>query len=74
VLSFEEAPAHPHNRARETFVEVAGALQPAPVPRFSRTPARIQGAPSTGGLTRAVLEQWGMAGASIDRLETEGAV
>jgi alpha-methylacyl-CoA racemase len=39
VLSPAEATAHPHNRARATFVEVAGVLQPAPAPRFERTPA-----------------------------------
>jgi alpha-methylacyl-CoA racemase len=39
VLSMTEAPSHPHNRERGTFVEVAGVLQPAPAPRFSATPA-----------------------------------
>lgn len=39
VLSMAEAPAHPHNVARETFVRVGGAIQPAPAPRFSVTPA-----------------------------------
>lgn len=38
VLSMREAAAHPHNFARETFVQVAGATQPAPAPRYSRTP------------------------------------
>ena len=40
VLDLDEAPAHPHNRARQTFVSVDGIVQPAPAPRFSRTPAR----------------------------------
>ena len=39
VLSLREAPNHPHNRARETFVEDGGMVQPAPAPRFSATPA-----------------------------------
>lgn len=39
VLSMAEAPEHPHNRARSTFIEVDGIVQPAPAPRFSRTPA-----------------------------------
>ena len=39
VLSMAEAPAHPHNVARGTFVTVGGAVQPAPAPRFSATPA-----------------------------------
>jgi alpha-methylacyl-CoA racemase len=47
VLSMEEAIAHPHLVARKTFVENAGALQPAPAPRFSRTPSQIQSPPTT---------------------------
>ncbi len=39
VLSLAEAPLHPHNQAREAFVTAGGIVQPAPVPRFSRTPA-----------------------------------
>ncbi|NUZ08052.1 CaiB/BaiF CoA transferase family protein [Piscinibacter koreensis] len=45
VLALSEAPAHPHNAAREAFVDVDGVRHPAPAPRFSRTPSRIQGAP-----------------------------
>jgi len=37
VLTWSEAPNHPHLEARGTFVEVAGVTQPAPAPRFSRT-------------------------------------
>ncbi|MEA1012958.1 CaiB/BaiF CoA-transferase family protein [Sphingosinicella sp. LY1275] len=40
ILSLAEAPEHPHNRARGTFVTAGGVLQPAPAPRFSATPAR----------------------------------
>lgn len=40
ILSLAEAPEHPHNRARGTFVSAGGVLQPAPAPRFSATPAR----------------------------------
>jgi alpha-methylacyl-CoA racemase len=39
VLDWDEAPAHPHNQARGTFVTLQGVVQPAPAPRFSRTPA-----------------------------------
>jgi alpha-methylacyl-CoA racemase len=46
VLSLAEAPGHPHNAARKTFVEAGGVIQPAPAPRFSRTPARR---PQMGG-------------------------
>jgi alpha-methylacyl-CoA racemase len=45
VLSFAEAQAHPHNRARGTYVEVGGVTQPAPAPRFSATPAEVQAPP-----------------------------
>jgi alpha-methylacyl-CoA racemase len=42
VLDMHEAPDHPQNRARGNFVELDGVLQPAPAPRFSRTPGAIQ--------------------------------
>ena len=42
VLSLTEAPEHPHNQHRGTFVEVAGIVQPGPAPRFSRTPGEVQ--------------------------------
>lgn len=46
VLSLAEAPTHPHNVARQTFVKSGGVVQPAPAPRFSRTPGAIQWPPS----------------------------
>jgi alpha-methylacyl-CoA racemase len=49
VLEWDEAPAHPHNRKRETFVEIAGVTQPAPAPRFSCTPASLSEAPARPG-------------------------
>ena len=61
VLSMAEAPLHPHNRERQTFVEVEGVVQPAPAPRFSRTPSRIQRTPAEPGEhTRAALKDWGV--------------
>ncbi|TPQ43819.1 CaiB/BaiF CoA transferase family protein [Cupriavidus pinatubonensis] len=45
VLSYEEAPQHAHLKARETFVEIDGIVQPAPAPRFSRTPSALPTAP-----------------------------
>lgn len=63
VLSMTEAPAHPHNRARETFVEVAGVVQPAPAPRFSRTPGTIaRTAPGIGEHSEDILKDWGVSG------------
>jgi alpha-methylacyl-CoA racemase len=46
VLTMGEAPAHPHLAARATFAEIDGVLQPAPAPRFSRTPAAVQSSPA----------------------------
>ncbi|MCZ4586311.1 MULTISPECIES: CaiB/BaiF CoA transferase family protein [Rhodococcus] len=72
VLSFTEAPSHPHLAARKTFVEVAGVTQPAPAPRFSRTPGAVQSGPSTPGAhTRDVLTRWGVR--EIDALFDSGA-
>ncbi|MBW2614023.1 MAG: CoA transferase [Deltaproteobacteria bacterium] len=61
VLSLDEAPEHPHNQARKTFVEMEGVLQPAPAPRFSRTPPEIKTAPPVPGQdTQRVLEDFGL--------------
>lgn len=59
VLSMSEAPLHPHNLARGTFVDIGGVSQPAPAPRFSQTPASIQ-APPHGPETDAerILDEW----------------
>lgn len=62
VLTLSEAPKHPHNVARQTFVTENGVVQPAPAPRFSRTPGKIQKPPSAHGSdTEAVLRDWGFA-------------
>ena len=61
VLTMGEAPAHPHNVAREIFVEQGGITQPAPAPRFSRTPGAIQRqAPLPGEHTEEILADWGV--------------
>ncbi len=61
VLSFDEAPLHPHNKARETYVEIEGIVQPAPAPRFSETPAHIQGRPAGRDEHRdEILKGWGI--------------
>ena len=75
VLSLSEAPSHPHNVARGTFVEVAGVTQPAPAPRFSRTPGAISRPPSHAGQhTTEALADWGFADADITKLQETGAV
>jgi alpha-methylacyl-CoA racemase len=69
VLSFDEAAAHPHNRARGLFVDVDDQRQPAPAPRLSATPAN---APSSGVRigqhTDAVLAELGLDEAAVARL------
>ena len=76
VLTMSEATEHPHNVARGTFVEVAGIAQPAPAPRFSRTPAEIARPPAHAGQhTDEVLAEW--IGVDADRsasLRDTGAI
>jgi alpha-methylacyl-CoA racemase len=75
VLSLVEAPNHPHNQARENFVEVAGITQPAPAPRFSRTPGRVHSPPAVPGEhTEAALADWGFSASDIAALKDAGAI
>ena len=75
VLSPSEACAHPHNVERETFVEVAGVKQPAPAPRFSRTPGVIDGPPPhPGEHTEEVLSSWGFSENEIQNLRNIDAI
>jgi alpha-methylacyl-CoA racemase len=73
VLSLREAPQHPHNRARGTFVEVDGIVQPGPAPRFSRTKPALPTAPDRPGRsTASALAQWGFPESDIARLGQAG--
>ena len=75
VLSMTDAPSHPHNLAREAFVEVAGVQQPAPAPRLSRTPGAIQSPPPLlGEHSRERLAMLGLTAEEIDRLAAAGVV
>jgi len=75
VLTMGEAAQHPHNIARNLFVDVAGLVQPAPAPRFSRTVPEISRPPAHPGQhTREVLVDWGLGAARVDALFTSGAV
>jgi alpha-methylacyl-CoA racemase len=76
VLTMNEAAQHPHNVARGTFTEVAGVTQPAPAPRFSRTPGEIRRPPPHAGQhTDEVLADWLDADdARTAQLRAEGAV
>jgi alpha-methylacyl-CoA racemase len=75
VLTLEEAPSHPHNAARQTFVDIEGVMQPAPAPRFSATPGAIQGPPpAIGAHNESALADWGFSAAEITALQTVGAL
>ena len=70
VLAPWEAPDHPHNRARSTFVVHDGRPQPGAVPRFSRTPAALRHAPGT----KEALGYWGVAEEAFETLTRSGVV
>jgi alpha-methylacyl-CoA racemase len=75
VLSMDEAIAHPHMQSRAVFQEVDGVVQPAPAPRFGRTPATTRrGAPAPGADTDEVLAELGLNPEEIEALKTAGSV
>ena len=75
VLSMTEAPKHPHNRHRGTFVEDDGVIQPGPAPRFSRTPSKIQGPPARPGEhTEEALRDWGFSATELEGLRKASAI
>jgi alpha-methylacyl-CoA racemase len=72
VVPLSEAPGHPHLAARGTFVDRDGVTQPAPAPRFSRTPGTLGAPPALPGEhTREALAAWGIDG--VDALIEAGA-
>ena len=73
VLSWAEAPGHPHNRERSAFVEVDGVVQPAPAPRFSRTPGSVSGPPGLRDPVE-VLRSWGLDQERVASLRASGAL
>lgn len=75
VLALDEAPQHPHNVARQTFVASAGVTQPDAAPRFSRTPGALRSPPDlSGAQTHSVLKQWGFGDAELERLAAAGVI
>ncbi|MEQ8517057.1 MAG: CoA transferase, partial [Chromatocurvus sp.] len=75
VLRFTEAPAYPANRERDVYIEVDGVVQPAPAPRFGRTPSAVDhGVHGAGEDTHAILAAMGFAAGEIDELQRQGAV
>lgn len=75
VLDLDEAREFEQNRERGVFVEYGGIVQPAPAPRFDRTPSEIAGpAPAPGEHTAEGLAGWGFSGEELGRLTEAGAI
>ena len=75
VLDWDEAPQHPHNQARETFIDIAGVIQPAPAPRFSHSKAAAPTAPAQPGEhSAAILADWGVSESTIADLSARGVI
>jgi len=75
VLSPTEATANDHMRARGAFTQSGAVTQPAPAPRFSRTPGEIgRPPPLPGEHTTAALAHWGLSAARIQELREAGAI
>jgi len=72
VLDMDEAPLHAHNRARDTFIEIDGVVQPAPAPRFSRTPAQVQPLQTLQG--ERALSDWGFSDERVAQLKAAGVI
>lgn len=75
VLNFMDAPKHAANVARQTYIEVDDVVQPAPAPRFSRTPSEVRhGAHDLGQDTEAVLAAMGFGEQELEQLKSAGAI
>ena len=75
VLDLNEASRHPHLAGRNSFLKVDGVLQPAPAPRFSRTPSSVRRPPPVPGAdTQEALRAWGFDAAELGRLRAVGAI
>ncbi len=75
VLDWDEAPVHPHNQARNTFIDIDGVIQPAPAPRFSRTIPGTPTAPARAGEHGLeILHDWGLSDEHLQHLKASGAV
>ncbi len=75
IYGLDDAANHPHNKARKAFVEIGGGLQPAPAPRFSRTPSATPAPPSEPGAdSDTALAAWGFEPAEIAELRGAGGV
>ena len=75
ILDLAEAPKHPHNQARQSFVDFEGVTQPAPAPRFSRTQSTIQSSAALAGEhSQEILSEWGFDSQTIADLAEHNAI
>lgn len=75
VLDLDSAPLHPHNQARQNFLDLCGVTQPAPAPRFSRTPGAVSKQPPLlGENSRTQLARFGLSEAEIAQLAVSGVI
>ena len=74
VLSLHEAPRHPHNHARKTFIEVGNKIQPAPAPRYSKTAAERPNRFTLGSHTDRLLKELKYGKEQIAQLRASGVV
>ncbi|MFZ4516118.1 MAG: CaiB/BaiF CoA transferase family protein [Acidimicrobiia bacterium] len=75
VLTMREAAEHPHAQARQAMIKAFGTVQPAPAPRFTKTPGAIAGAPAwPGEHSDAVLADWGFTDVEVQALRATGAI
>jgi alpha-methylacyl-CoA racemase len=74
VLSLDEAPSHPHNRARGTFVVVDGVVQPAPAPRYGQKPLAPRAETSGRQALEGILRNAGISPREIEASNQSGAL
>lgn len=75
VLDYEEAPSHPHNIARNTYIELDGMVQPGPAPKFSRSvPEMPESSHQPGSDTESVLQDIGLSSDEIATLKQNGVL
>jgi alpha-methylacyl-CoA racemase len=74
VLNFAEAAAHPHNQARNTYLNIDGVMQPAPAPKLSKSETKVGVPPQLGADTDDLLRAAGLSEETIAELKEKGAV
>lgn len=75
VLSMDDAPRHPHNQARNSFIDMGGIVQPAPAPKFSRTPGAVHSQPPLQGEhSGEQLRAFGLSAHEIEQLVASGVI